>query len=174
MFDGDFARFTVSDDELGITTAALKQIFDPFFSTKSTPKSSGMGLSMTHGLVHQHGGHVLARSRPDLGTSVSVYLLPCFEAVQQVPVDEAYVAPEPGGLSLADAIASFLVDHGHEVVSFSYAGAAFDKIEAAPWATDLIITDQTMLRLSGIEFARAVPGLRAVLEKPVNVYELVR
>ena len=45
-----------------MTPELIERIFEPFFSTKETGKGSGMGLAMVHGIVHEHGGHVVVES----------------------------------------------------------------------------------------------------------------
>ncbi len=59
-FSGQFVNITVKDSGSGIPPEILKNIFNPFFTTKEVGKGTGLGLSMVHGVVHSLGGHILA------------------------------------------------------------------------------------------------------------------
>ena len=64
----------VEDDGHGMAPEVMERIFEPFFTTKETGKGSGMGLAMVHGIVHEHGGHVVVESRPGQGARFRVVL----------------------------------------------------------------------------------------------------
>jgi len=75
---GSYIELSVQDTGAGIDKDKLKQIFEPFFTTKDIGKGTGMGLSMVHGIVHQHGGHILVDSKLGTGTTFRL-LLPVSE-----------------------------------------------------------------------------------------------
>lgn len=64
--------FEVKDTGRGIEPEALNNIFDPFYTTKDPSKGAGLGLSITHGMVRQHGGKIDVSSRPGMGTTFTV------------------------------------------------------------------------------------------------------
>ncbi|MBS3754490.1 MAG: PAS domain S-box protein [Desulfobacterales bacterium] len=66
--------FSVADTGKGIEQADLKRIFDPFYTTKEPSKGTGMGLSITHGIVRQHSGRIDVHSQPGAGTTFTVCL----------------------------------------------------------------------------------------------------
>ncbi|HYO58172.1 sensor histidine kinase [Archangium sp.] len=76
----------VSDTGCGIPAENLKRIFDPFFTTKSSSEGTGLGLSVCHGIIAAHGGHITVRSEPGRGTTFSIHL----------PVHGARKAAAPG------------------------------------------------------------------------------
>ena len=70
----DTFRFQVTDSGKGIAQSDLKKIFDPFYTTKDASRGSGLGLSISHGIIEQHHGRIIVESSPDAGTVFSVYL----------------------------------------------------------------------------------------------------
>ena len=66
--------FAVEDDGSGIAPEDLEQIFDPFFTTKGWEKSSGLGLSVSYGIVERHNGEITVQSVPGKGSTFRVTL----------------------------------------------------------------------------------------------------
>lgn len=64
----------VQDSGAGISEENLRHIFEPFFSTKSEQRGTGLGLWVSQGIVHQHGGQMKVRSRPGRGTMFTIAL----------------------------------------------------------------------------------------------------
>ena len=71
---GDYIQLSVHDTGDGITTEQLERIFDPFYTTKqlSTDKGTGMGLAMVHGIMHDHGGHIVVDTEKGKGAKFSL------------------------------------------------------------------------------------------------------
>ena len=67
-------RVTIADTGHGIPEADLKRIFEPFFSTRHGHAGTGLGLSVTYGMVSEMGGEITVKSQMDKGTSVTVTL----------------------------------------------------------------------------------------------------
>ena len=72
-------RIDVEDHGRGIAANDLPHVFEPFFTTKDIGQGTGLGLSVSYGIVQDHGGTIEVESEPGRGTRVSI-LLPCGEA----------------------------------------------------------------------------------------------
>ena len=73
---GAYVRLSISDEGVGIPSAVLDKIFNPYFSTKKrgTQKGMGLGLSICHSIIGQHNGLLQVKSDHGQGTTVHVYL----------------------------------------------------------------------------------------------------
>lgn len=69
-----FARITISDTGMGISQKNLDKVFDPFFTTKMEGKGTGMGLSVVHGIIEEHGGTITVESEEGKGATFSIDL----------------------------------------------------------------------------------------------------
>jgi signal transduction histidine kinase len=65
---------SIADSGTGIAADALPHIFDPFFTTKGVGKGTGLGLTITYGIVQEHGGTIHVRNRPGGGAEFTLEL----------------------------------------------------------------------------------------------------
>ncbi|MCW5636126.1 MAG: PAS domain S-box protein [Rubrivivax sp.] len=180
---GRWVELVVADSGHGIPPEVLRRMFEPFFTTKEVGRGSGMGLAMVHGIVHEHGGHVVVETALGQGTTFRV-LLPAAEAeAGAAHAGDALVPREAAALAgrvlvvedevmVGDFMAELLEDWGLEVVLMREPAAALAWVErqlgqdGAP--PDLLLTDQTMPQMTGIELADRCRALRPGL--PVLLY----
>jgi two-component system NtrC family sensor kinase len=75
--NGDMVSVRVSDTGSGIAPEYIQRIYDPFFTTKTTPKEgqnrgTGLGLSVTYGIIQEHAGKIRVESTPGAGTTFAL------------------------------------------------------------------------------------------------------
>jgi len=165
---GDFVRIRIKDTGEGVPELFFDRVFEPFFTTKEIDKGTGMGLSMVHGIVHGCDGHILLDSSLAEGTVFSV-LLPAIGRNNGVTDRQHIGLPSLEKpqydlkiLVIDDelAIAQFLVDlfESRDIeANLSHdPKAACAQLMQSPLAYDLVIVDQTMPQLTGIELVKQV------------------
>ena len=69
---GDYIRIDISDEGVGIAEGQIEKIFDPYFTTKH--EGSGLGMAVTHSIIHKHAGHISCQSSLGEGTTFTIYL----------------------------------------------------------------------------------------------------
>lgn len=82
LLPGKHVKLTITDTGHGMDREELEHIFDPFYTTKGQGKGRGLGLSITHGIIKNHGGTIYVNSIIEVGTTV-VILLPLFDTLDQ-------------------------------------------------------------------------------------------
>ena len=179
---GRYVELRVTDTGPGIAPQVIERMFEPFFTTKEVGRGSGMGLSTVHGIVHEHGGHVVVDTSPGRGAAFSV-LLPALadEVRADASEDAAGAARRPLRQSLegrvllvddeqmvGDFMAELLGGWGLEVTVQRDPAEAEAWLAADPARIDVLLTDQTMPKMTGLELARRAGALRAGL--PVILY----
>jgi PAS domain S-box-containing protein len=164
---GLHVALTVADTGQGIEPEMRDRIFEPFFTTKSLGKGTGMGLAVVHGIVTKLGGAITLESRPHEGSMFTV-LLPAlpgesyeYTAEQRYAVHGAgrvlVVDDEP---SLLDVLAQMLRSLGYSTTCCATGTEALQLFRADPSQFDLVVTDQTMPKLTGAQLATELLSLR--------------
>ncbi len=172
----EFAWFAVEDSGCGMPQTLRERVFEPFFTTKAPGHGTGLGLSVVHGIVAQHGGHVELDSTEGIGSTFRI-LLPRttsgeHEAFTPAHVDDAL--PEGHGqrvlivedeAAARDALQEILGSLGYEVTAVGGGGDAGRLPVESPY--DVLLTDLMLPDVNGADLARALrerwPGLRVVL-----------
>lgn len=166
MKPGSYVRLAVLDTGAGIPPENIDKVFDPFFTTKNE-EGAGLGLSVVHGIVEQTGGYITVASEPGKGTRFNVYLPTVQDSPQEGPVASDAV---PTGhervlfvddeKALCEMAREMLEKLGYQVTTETSSIAALKLFIADPGRFDVVLTDQTMPNLTGLELARQFISLR--------------
>lgn len=166
---GKYARLRVADNGCGIPPESIDRIFEPFFTTKSVGQGTGLGLSVVHGIVKDHGGAIEVRSQVGVGTTFEVYLPTVSGVDKSKPMDMVPHAAGDRGQhvlyvddeeSMVFIMRRLLERRGFQVSAFEHPTDALDAFRANPDTFDVIVTDQNMPGASGLDVARIVKGIR--------------
>ena len=173
---GPWVELSVADSGSGIAPELLERIFDPFFSTKAPGSGSGMGLAMVHGIVHGHGGHLRVRTVRGAGSVFSVMLprAAATTAASAEPAPQRAEAAEPPALRgsvlvveddpmVGDFLVERLASWGLRVRLQREPQTAADWLAEPAHETDLLVTDQTMPHMTGLQLAAHARALRPTL-----------
>ncbi len=165
---GTFLQFSVSDTGSGISPEIKGKVFDPFFTTKETGKGTGMGLSIIHGIVKSLGGFVSLYSQVGQGTTFHVFFPVIEKGVQFNSLKN--IEPAPTGKErilfiddeevLAQMGKDMLERLGYRVTVRKCSLEALETFQNQPDKFDLVITDQTMPGMAGIDLARRMLQIR--------------
>ncbi|HEY3252653.1 MAG TPA: ATP-binding protein, partial [Polyangiaceae bacterium] len=168
---GPYAVLSVRDTGPGIEPAVAARMFEPFYTTKGPGQGTGLGLSLVHAIVADHGGAIEVETRPGTGTLVHVYL-PCAPA--QAVETQRREAQTPRGsgqtvllvdddramLAMAE---DMLAQLGYEPVGYDNSVKALEAFRAGPGRFDALLTDELMPELTGTQLAMRVKELRPEL-----------
>ncbi len=164
---GEYIRLSVSDRGHGIDARHLHRIFDPFFTTKKRGEGTGMGLSVVHGIVTSYGGFVYASNRTGGGSTFEI-LIPAqaravaHDAVPETPIptgNETILFVDDEDM-LVDIVKRMLESLGYRVVARTSAVEALEAFKSNPDGFDLLITDMTMPKMSGLDLTERIHQLR--------------
>ena len=162
---GLYTRLIVGDTGPGMPEDVRERAFEPFFTTKPAGSGTGLGLAVVHGIVQGLGGFIELHSRPGDGTTVVCY----FPAIEQTSVaagGESLHGTGPHILFVEDEEAlgelgkRQLEADGFRVTVYSSSLRALEDFRARPDAFDLVVTDNTMPRMSGMALAQEILRLR--------------
>jgi PAS domain S-box-containing protein len=168
---GNYVRLTVSDNGHGMDDTTLQRIFDPFFTTKEVREGTGLGLAVVHGIVRAHRGGVEVESKLGLGSTFHVYL-PAAALDAELSDDTGALAPRGAGEMVfivddEDTVASFtkfaLENKGYRATTVDTAEQCLAILTADPTACAVLVTDQTMPGMTGMELAGKVREFAATL-----------
>jgi signal transduction histidine kinase/CheY-like chemotaxis protein len=182
---GEYVRVTVQDTGVGMSRETLDRIFEPFFTTKGL-EGTGLGLSVVHGLVKDHGGTITVESELGKGSTFRVYLpaargkpvvLPpkdegLVRAARREPIvlppkDEGPVRGDGQHImyiddeqALGSAMKRLLELLGYRCTFYYNPEIALEEFRSDPDQFNAVISDMTMPFLSGFDVAKALHAIR--------------
>jgi signal transduction histidine kinase/ActR/RegA family two-component response regulator len=172
---GTYFNIFIKDTGKGMEPLVIRRIFEPFYTTKEIGKGTGMGLAVVYGIVTGLNGRISVDSTPGKGTTFHI-MLPVVETksrVERVDTDlprgrgEKILFIDDDEL-LVELAKGMLERLGYEVTSMTDSEAAFALFAEDPSRFDLVFTDQTMSKITGLKLAQELKKLRSDI--PVILY----
>ncbi|WP_306548847.1 PAS domain S-box protein [Desulfobulbus sp.] len=162
-----FVMLAVGDTGPGIPAEIKARIFDPYFTTKEIGKGTGMGLAIIHGIVSSYGGFIDCTSELGKGTLFEVYF-PAVEQALDAPLQPAEMIPMgkerilyvDDEVMLAEMNKEILEQLGYQVEIHTSSQEALAAFQNTPDQFDVVVTDQTMPGMTGIDLARRMLQIR--------------
>jgi len=169
---GRYQQLSISDTGTGIPPVIIHRIFEPYFTTKKPGEGSGMGLAVVYGIIRNHGGEITVYSEPEKGTTFHVFLK--IAETEGFFEDKIYQSTEIQGgnervlfvddeLELAELGEKVLKSLGYHVVSATGSLEALEIFSSHPFNFDLVITDQTMPHMTGLQLTVEIKKIRPAL-----------
>ncbi len=167
--NGSYVSLSVSDTGTGMDAETLAMATDPFFTTKGIGKGTGLGLSMIQGLAEQSKGKIRIESVEGAGTTVELLLPVCENNPGTEPPsrDKPEVLETPKSLKILAVDDDRLVlmntrmvleELGHRVFESGSGSRALELFAEHP-DFDLVITDQAMPQITGVQLAKTIREL---------------
>ena len=164
---GRYIRLVVSDSGHGIDSETLERIFDPYFTTKTKDKGTGMGLAVVHGIVKGHSGGIKVASKPGQGTLFEI-LIPRtaselqFDTIEMnsLPTGNEHILFIDDEETLIDLGKNMLSKLGYQVTARTSSIDALEAFKTTPDRFDLIISDMTMPGMTGDMLANEIIKIR--------------
>jgi PAS domain S-box-containing protein len=169
LVPGPCALLTVSDTGHGIDAEVLPRIFDPYFTTKSQDKGTGLGLAVVYGIVKDHDGDIRVCSEVGQGTTFKVYLplIPRNREPERALDEQSGYPMGTERILLVDdeepilrMERQMLERLGYRVTTHTSSRQALQAFKANPAACDLVITDMAMPGMTGDQLAERLVEVR--------------
>lgn len=170
---GDWVELSVTDDGKGMTKEVAEKVFEPFFTTKSIGEGTGMGMSVLHGIVKSHKGHIILNSTSGSGTTFRLLFPPAAKTnitdkFSTTSIKDIQLKGNNRNILIVDdqeALAEFqnelLSSKGFKCTIAQNGDIAFNAFQSDPDRFDLIITDQTMPQMTGTELITKIRKIKS-------------
>ena len=167
---GLFVTLEIKDTGHGMDPHVIANIFDPYFTTKEVGKGTGLGLSVIHGIIKDYHGFIRVDSKPGNGSRFQIYIpaLTQEASAKKTSVDNEEALPTgterilivDDESSIVAVTQKILERLGYSVTITTESFLALEKIRSAPDKFDLVISDQTMPGMTGVDLSKKILKIR--------------
>ncbi len=165
---GKYIKLSVRDSGHGIDSDLLERIFEPYFTTKNKDLGTGMGLAVVHGIVKGHGGAISVQSLKGQGSVFNVYLprvekqiRPSLAPKEHLPTGHEHILFVDDEKAITDIGKQMLEKLGYTVTTSTSSIEALQLFQSQPNQFDMVITDMTMPKMTGDQFAQKLLEIRS-------------
>lgn len=158
---GDWIELSITDSGSGIESSIIDDVFTPYFTSKKMGEGTGMGLSVVYGIMQAHNGHILVDTEVDKGTTFRML----FSPVEDEDIDEEEIMSPAietlaekknilvvdDEISLATFIGELVQNYGYSADVYTDSMQALEQYKKNPGKYAMLITDQTMPKLTGLD-----------------------
>lgn len=165
LHPGDYCLIEIIDEGSGMPKEMLDRIFEPFFTTKKKGVGTGLGLSVTEGIVKMHNGHIEFESEVGKGTKVKVYLPTTALPVESTQTKTLEFARQGNHETIlivddekdfTDMMTDFLFMHGYNPIAANSGRDAINIFRDQKDDIGLVILDIMMPGMDGGEVFEAL------------------
>lgn len=170
LHEGAYERIRVTDNGTGMDAATIDRIFDPFFTTKGVGEGTGLGLSVSHGIMRAHGGAIAVTSELGEGSTFSLYFPAVAAQSRDVSASVEQALPTSGRCqrvlfvddeeALVLLTTRILEQQHYTVTGMTDPNAALTTFTSRPDEFDVLVTDLAMPGMSGFELATELRKIR--------------
>ncbi len=167
VLPGEYLHLTVKDTGVGMSPHVMKRVFEPFFTTREVGKGTGMGLAVVYGIVKDLQGTITVESEPGVGSTFRVLLPKIKTGIEEERVSGVqtcggrerilFVDDEQMLVEWGEAVLERL---GYTVTAVTDSKEAVNIFSAGPSRFDLVITDQTMSGMTGLQLSKEILKIR--------------
>ena len=168
---GPFVELTVSDSGCGMDEETVGRIFEPYFTTKEVGRGTGLGLALVHSIVKGCGGLIKVATEVGRGTTFQVFF-PCYEQglIEEHQEETERILTGDEKILVVDDEGSIVELHklslerlGYHVVGTTSSMEALALFKADPQSFAILISDQTMPQMTGLELGKHILSIRPEL-----------
>lgn len=174
--DGQFVVLEVCDTGSGIAPTIVDSLFEPFASTKEMSLGGGLGLSVIHGILHQHGAHIRFTTKIGKGTCFYLYFPGVSPAEKEIDaigppqtkalkidsrksseqIGERHLLIVDDEEAILEILTEVISEEGYKVEGHLSPLSALEAFRSDPHGYDYLVTDNTMPEMSGVELVNAI------------------
>jgi PAS domain S-box-containing protein len=160
---------SVSDTGHGMPKSIKDKIFDPYFTTKGKNKGTGLGLSIVRGIIRNYGGDIAVDSEIGKGSTFRAYFpvaspldaaAPEISTTKEIKGGQERILLVDDEESIIQVEKKLLSDAGYRISEHTGSQSALTQFKQTPDQFDLVITDMTMPKLTGIQLSKKILKIR--------------
>ena len=174
MLPGNYVKVSVADTGVGISKKAKNNIFEPFYTTKSSQKGTGLGLSMVYGIIQNHNGFIYCDSEPGLGSAFIFYLPISENEIKEIKDKESTLIKGDATVLVVDdeeyvrvLCETMLKKLGYKIILAKHGNEAIKLYQKNMKNIDLVLLDMIMPGIDGSEtfnkLKKIDPDIKVVL-----------